>query len=156
MPTPNVYSLLDLLGSFYHPLVGSFTFAGEIGVGSVSFEKSTVRTLLDVAGDGGIMTSALVGNQGICHVEIQQVSPLQGFLQSWVNALYTHQRAGDVSTWAAATLRFSSIVDQSTHDCSGVSPTKEPTIVYGPQGAKLTWELLCADISSVTAATLNL
>jgi hypothetical protein len=154
---PTVYSSLrDLVGVMFHPLVGSFTFAGELGVGSISFEKSTTRSTLDVAGDGAVMISALPGGNGIVHLEIQQVSSLQGYLQTWANALYAAQRLGDVSLWASATMTFTSVVDQSTHVAYGVSPTKEPTKVYGSQGARLSWELLAADLVSLTAATLNL
>jgi hypothetical protein len=153
---PNVYSLSSIVGIFSHPLVGGFSFAGEIGVGSISFEKTTTRTVLDVAGDGAIMTSALPGNNGLVRIDIQQVSPFQGYLTAWVNALYAAQSLGDVSTWALGTLNFTSIVDGSVHIAVGVSPTKEPVWAYGAQGQHLTWELLAADLVSIAPAVLNL
>lgn len=153
---PAVYSLSDIVGVIAHPLVGTFTIHGEVGLGSISFEKTTTRTVLDVAGDGTIMTSALPGNNGIVHLECQQTSPMQGYLTAWVDALYAAQSVGDVSTWALGTINFTSIIDGSTHIAIGVSPTKEPTKVYGAQGAHLTWDLLAADLVSITPAVLHI
>jgi hypothetical protein len=151
---PNTYSLMDVQGSFYHPYVGSFTFSGDQGVGSISFEKTVTRSVLDVAGDGGVMGSAIPGRQGIVHIDIQQVSDIHGFLQTWANALDAAQYNGDVSQWFAATLNFTSLVDGSTHTCTGIAPTKDPTKVYGAQGAHLVWDLLSASIISTTSSNL--
>jgi hypothetical protein len=152
--TPNAYSLRDASGSFYHPSIGTITFSGDLGVGSISFEKTVNRTVLDVAGDGGIMGSALPGDNGIIHLEIQQVSPLQGALQTWANALFTAQSQNDVSEWFDGVLTMSFLVDGSIHNCTGVAPTKEPTKVYGAQGAKLVWDLLACRIVSTTPSPL--
>jgi hypothetical protein len=152
----NVYSLADIVGVIFHPKVGSFSFSGEVGLGSISFEKTVTRTVLDVAGDGTIMTSALPGNNGTIHIDVQQVSPMHGYLTAWANGLYSAQSVGDVSTWNLATLNFTSIVDGSTHYAVGVSPLKEPTKAYGAQGAHLTWDLLATDLTSITPYILSI
>jgi hypothetical protein len=54
----------------------------------------------------------------------------------------------DVSTWAAATFGARNIVNNTSHNAVGVSPTKIPDKTYTAQGATVTWELTAAQISN--------
>lgn len=144
------YSFKDTSGSFQHPLLGAFPFAGQIGMGQFTVVMTTEKTAHDVAADGAVMISAMSGDNGSVAIEVQQTSDLHTFLLAWYNTVKTLMDQGDVTNWATATLTLRSIVDGSTHICRGISPSKIPDKVYAAQGQRITWNLMCADIQNVT------
>ena len=143
------YSFKNTIGAFAHPLVGAFSFAGQIGAGQFVVTMATERTVHDTAADGTVMPSYLAGDSGSVSIEVQQTSDFHAFLMEWYNAAKTQADGGDVSNWANATLTIRSTVDGSTHICSGGSPSKIPDKVYAAQGGRLTWVLMFADIQSL-------
>lgn len=140
------YALKSVVGSFTHPVAGTFTFAGQIGVGSIEIAMSTDRSVQDVAGDGAVMTSAVAGRNGSFTLSIQQTSELDQFLLAYFNILDTAFNLDDVSQWTTAAVFVQDLVTGNQHILSGVSPTKPPNRPYGSRGAMLSWVLLASDI----------
>lgn len=137
------YGFTDLVGSIHSDLVGDFIFTGE-GVGSVSVSKSTERSAQDVAADGSVMVSKIAGNNGTVTIEVQQAAPLHFWLLNWFNAHW----AAKTSNWATTTMLLKNTSTGGSHVCSGVSPQKEADVPYQSQGQRVTWTLMCADITN--------
>jgi hypothetical protein len=146
----STYSFKDTSGAFTHPIAGAFRFAGQIGMGQFTVSMSTEKSAHDVAADGAVMISAISGDNGSISIEVQQTSDLHRFLLSWYNTIKTLMDNGDVTTWASAQLTLRTILDGSTHICTGISPSKVPDKTYAAQGQRLTWTLMCGDIQNVT------
>lgn len=142
------YSFKDTTGGFNDPLAGPFAFAGQIGAGRFVVSMHTDRTVLDTAADGLVMPSAVAGKSGSLSIEMQQTSPFHKFLLDWMNLLTQAFDNADVSDWAGATVSLINTVDGSTHTLTGVAPTKIPDKTYGPQGERLTWVLLAANVEN--------
>jgi len=140
------YSFKDLAGALFHPLVGGFALnGGNIGLGRITIEMTTERTVHDVSADGSVMVSYIAGDNGTMDIEVQQTSDLHDFLVTWFNAVKVPADLGDVSTWAAMTASTRNLVDGTSHYLSGMSPTKLPNKVYAAQGEKLVWHLMAAN-----------
>lgn len=146
----STYSFKDTSGAFNHPLVGAFSFSGQIGFGQFSISMAVEQTVHDIAADGAVMISAVAGDPGSISIEVQQTSALHSFLLAWYNAIKLLRDSGDVTNWAAASLTLRNLVDGSTHVATGIAPTKIPDKIYAAQGQRLTWVLLCADIQNLT------
>jgi hypothetical protein len=144
------YSFKDLSGGFSHPFVGSFLFAGQIGMNQVTIAMATDKTVHDLAADGTVMPSYIPGDNGSLAIEVQQTSRLHAFLLGWYNLIKIAADAGDVSNWATAAVTVRSLVDGSQHQISGISPSRIPDKVYAQQGQKLTWNLMAADVQNIT------
>jgi hypothetical protein len=142
------YSFKDLTGSFTHPLVGDFPFAGQIGMGQATVDMATDRTTHDLAADGTVMPSYIAGDNGSISIEVQQTSDLNSFFLQWLNACKTEADAGNPTNWAAGALTLRNTVDGSGHDCNGISPQKFPARTYAAGGGKFTWVLMAADIQN--------
>jgi len=144
------YSFKDVTGNFNDTDVGTFDFAGDIGVGQFTVEMATDKSEHNVAADGAVMISAIAGDNGQVSVEVQQNSLLNTYLVDWYNAKKTRMMQNDVSTFddLALTLRY--ILDGTTHVCRGITPLRLPAKVYAARGQMLTWTLLCADIQTMT------
>jgi Bacteriophage KPP10, Structural protein ORF10 len=145
-----VYSFKDTSGNMSDPDVGSFQFAGNIGMGQFTVEMATEKSDHNVASDGSVMVSAIAGDNGHVMIEVQQTSQLHTFLVKWYNAKNTGMKNGNVTNFASAALTLRNIIDGSTHVCKGITPQRMPPKVYARQGQMLTWTLMCADIQTVT------
>lgn len=152
MSAVTTYSFADTVGSISNPLgiPTNFIFSGQLGVGAFHIGYTVDRSTIDVAADGAIMISSLPGNNGTFTVEAQQTSTIHAFLFALFNALISAQALGDVSNWAATTVLITSVVDKTQHALTGVCFTKPPDIPYGAQGARITWNLLAAQVVTVT------
>lgn len=144
----NQYSFKDSSGAFTHPLAGTFSFFGQIGIGQFTVEMTTEKSTDDVAADGNVMVSAIAGDNGHVTIEVQQTSSLHSFLLNWYNQLLLLLNQGDVVNWATAQLTLRNLVDGSQHICNGVHPSRIPPKTYAAQGGKITWTLMCADIQN--------
>lgn len=138
------YSFTDLAGSISHPTFGSYIFDGT-GVGSVTVTKSTDRTTHDIAADGSVMVSKIAGNNGAVSIEVQQTSSIHKWLLAWFNALWQLP----TSEWASTSIMLRNTATGTRHICSGISPQKEPDTPYQAQGQRVTWTLLCAEITNL-------
>lgn len=137
------YSFGDLVGSVSHPTIGTYIFSGE-GTGSVSVSKATERTAHDIAADGSVMVSKVPGNNGTVIIECQQTSAIHKWLCAWFNALWLL----DTTEWAASSIFLRNASTKTSHVCRGVSPLKEADTPYAAQGQRVTWTLMCAEITN--------
>lgn len=138
------YSFTDLAGSISHPTFGAYLFDGT-GIGSVTISKATDRTAHDVAADGSVMVSKIAGNNGTVTIECQQTSAIHKWLLAWFNVLWQLP----TSEWASTSLTLRNGATGTRHIISGVSPQKEPDTPYQSQGQRVTWNLMCAEITNL-------
>lgn len=138
------YSFTDLAGSISHPTFGAYLFDGT-GIGSVTISKATDRTAHDVAADGSVMVSKIAGNNGTLTIECQQTSAIHKWLLAWFNVLWQLP----TSEWASTSLTLRNSATGTRHIISGVSPQKEPDTPYQSQGQRVTWNLMCAEITNL-------
>lgn len=149
------YSFKDTTGSFEHPDVGVFPFAGQIGAGEFIVVMSTERSAHNVAADGAVVVSYVAGDNGALEIQVQQTSPLHAFLLSWFNTIKTAANNGNVLNWAGATVTLRNLVDGSEHKLKGVSPSKIPDKTYAAQAGMLIWRLMAADVQSIIGSLAN-
>jgi Protein of unknown function (DUF3277) len=147
----NVYSFKDVTGAFAHPLAGTFTFYGQIGMGQFVVSMDTEKTSHQIAADGTVMVSAIAGDNGRVTIEVQQTSLLHSFLLTWYNLVVTAFNNSDTSNFASAALTIRSVTDNSSHILTGVSPSKIPDKTYAAQGQTVTWTLMAAEVKSIAA-----
>ncbi len=138
------YSFTDLAGSISHPTFGAYLFDGT-GIGSVTISKATDRTAHDIAADGSVMVSKIAGNNGTVTIECQQTSAIHKWLLAWFNVLWQLP----TSEWASTSLTLRNSATGTRHIISGVSPQKEPDTPYQSQGQRVTWTLMCAEITNL-------
>ena len=138
------YSFTDLAGSISHPTFGAYLFDGT-GIGSVTISKATDRTAHDVAADGSVMVSKIAGNNGTLTIECQQTSAIHKWLLAWFNVLWQLP----TSEWASTSLTLRNSATGTRHIISGVSPQKEPDTPYQSQGQRVSWTLMCAEITNL-------
>ncbi len=148
MAGQSTYSFMDVIASFFHPIVGTFTMNGNQGMGRFVVTNTTDRTQISVSADGAPMVSSIAGDNGSVAIEAQQTSDLHAFLLTWANTLYAAQRQGDVSTWASATIEIRSVLNGRVHILTGVCPSKIPDQTYEQAGQNYTWTLLAANIQN--------
>ena len=138
------YSFADLAGAINHPTFGSYLFDGT-GVGSVTVSKATDRTAHDIAADGSVMVSKIAGNNGTVTIECQQTSAIHKWLSAWFNALWQLP----TSEWASTSMTLRNTATGTRHIISGISPQKEPDTPYQSQGQRVSWTLMCAEITNL-------
>ena len=138
------YSFAVLAGSINHPTFGSYLFDGT-GVGSVTVAKATDRTAHDIAADGSVMVSKIAGNNGTVTIECQQTSAIHKWLSAWFNALWQLP----TSEWASTSMTLRNTATGTRHIISGISPQKEPDTPYQSQGQRVSWTLMCAEITNL-------
>ena len=97
-----------------------------------------------MSADGSVMVSKIAGNNGTVTLEVQQTSPLNKWLNQWFQKLWNNK----TSKWASTTIFIQNTELGVSHLCTGVSPSKEPDTPYGQQGGRVTWQLMCADITT--------
>ena len=131
-------------GSINHPTFGSYLFDGT-GVGSVTVSKATDRTAHDIAADGSVMVSKIAGNNGTVTIECQQTSAIHKWLSAWFNALWQLP----TSEWASTSMTLRNTATGTRHIISGISPQKEPDTPYQSQGQRVSWTLMCAEITNL-------
>lgn len=143
-PNQSTYSFTDISATISHPSYGSFSLQGE-GVGEMTVNKVTDRSVHDVASDGSIMTSKIAGNNGQVTINAQQTSPLH----KWLHGLFNYLWQADTSEWAQITMTVEAPKMGKQHYCNGGSFLKETDNPYQSQGQRLAWTLLFADIKTL-------
>jgi hypothetical protein len=144
----STYAFKNIVGSFTHPDVGLYAFAGQIGVKQMTITNSVERGMIDVASDGAIMVSYVAGANGTIDIEMQQQSSLHEFLTTWANTVFTLADNGDASNFAAAAILIKDLLTGQSKSLTGVFPVKIPDVPYGHAGATLTWRMLAAEVVS--------
>lgn len=142
------YSFSGVSMAFSHPYVGDYAFSGKQGKGQITISMATEKTVMDVAADGGVMPSYIMGDNGTFTIELQQTSDFHAWLLKYYNKIKVNADAGNPRNWAAASCSVRSLVDGAWHSMTGVAPVKLSDKVYASQGQKVTWQFAAADIQS--------
>jgi hypothetical protein len=144
-----MYSFKDVTVSLSHPLAGEFILFGQMGIGQIGIEMGTEQTVIDIAGDGAAMVSAIPGDNGKVTIEAQQTSPTHKWLLAWYNVVNTLKNQGDVSNWATMAILINSLLDGSQHMIRNAAPQMVPQKTYAKQGGNVTWTLLSPSITNL-------
>lgn len=135
-------------------VVASLNFAGIIpivitgqGTGSIDTSMSGEKTVHDVAADGSVMVSKILGNNGTIALSLQQTSSAHKLLLLWYNYILN----APSNEWANNTITIRNNVLGETIVATGVSPQKLPDKPYQAQGQKVTWNLMAAEIIQLPA-----
>lgn len=138
------YGFQDVTVAFSSPgTVGNASSVGA-GIGTISINMTTEKTVHEVSADGQVMVSKILGNNGTIVLSLQQTSQLHKYLLSWYNYINS-STATENWTAMAITISSSLLVDKTV--CTGVSPQKLPDRAYAAQGANVTWSLMAAEIT---------
>jgi hypothetical protein len=144
----NTYSFKSLTGVLTNPVFGatiSLT-GGSIGAGSFTVRMTTTRTTHDVAADGTVMPSYVAGDNGEVDINVQESSALHTSLLALWNQCLLAANNDDVSGWAATSISFRMLTDQTQHTLTGCSFDKVPDKPYEASGKQITWKLMAANI----------
>ena len=140
------YSFEDVSVVFSHPGFGQFIATGS-GLGSITTDMTTDRTIQDVAADGSVMISKVKARNGTISISIQQTSTFH----QWLIKLYNYLETADTSKWAETKVIIRTPVMNELETCTGVSFGKLPSNPRQAQGQNLTWSLMAADIQREAA-----
>ena len=142
------YSFKDVVGAISNPLFGVSILltGGNIGNGSITISMGTERTTHDIAADGTVMPSYIAGNNGTVTIECQQTSVLHKALLNLYNLAATAADLDDIAGWAATNISIRTLLDGSSHQCTGVSFSKVPEKTYKAPGGNITWSFMAANI----------
>jgi hypothetical protein len=139
----NTYSFEDVTVAFSSPTVGNFASTGA-GIGTIAIDMTTEKTVQEVAADGTVMVSKILGENGTVVLSVQQTSQLQKLLLNWYR--YANSVLNPLSAWTDMIVTISSVNLGETTTCTGVSPQKLPGHQYQAQGQLISWTLMCANI----------
>lgn len=140
------YSFMDLTGAFVSPVVGTFLFSGNMGVGKIVVANTTEHGKMDTAPDGTVMPIYVAGNAGTVSIECQQTSAFHKYMLAWFNILNTAARNNDLTHWATSSILLRNVLLGTAHDAQYVSPVKVGDISYAESPTGITWNLLSADL----------
>jgi hypothetical protein len=136
----------------FDAVTATFNFAGVIpititgqGAGSIDTSMSGDKTVHDVAADGSVMVSKVLGNNGTIALSIQQTSPAHRLLRLWYNYLLN----SSASVWAENSITIRDSLNSTTIMATGVSPQKKPDIPYKAQGQQVVWNFMAAEITEL-------
>ena len=121
--------------------------------GSLAFKSSLIIFWIigflsathDIAADGSVMVSKIAGNNGTVTIECQQTSAIHKWLSAWFNALWQLP----TSEWASTSMTLRNTATGTRHIISGISPQKEPDTPYQSQGQRVSWTLMCAEVTNL-------
>lgn len=137
----STYSFADVSVVVANPVYGQYIATGA-GLGSITTDMTTERTVHDVAADGSIMVSKIKGRNGTIAMAIQQTSDFN----DWLQKLYNFLESAPTSYWASTSIYIRSPIMGDVEICTGVSFGKQPSKPRQAEGQKLTWTLMAADI----------
>ncbi|MCB2297797.1 phage protein [Clostridium tagluense] len=138
------YSFQDVTAAFSCPSVGAASSTGA-GIGTISINMATEKTVHEVAADGNVMISKILGDNGTVALSLQQTSQLHKYLLNWYN--YINSKSSAIKAWASMVITISSANLGDKTICTGVSPQKLADRPYQAQGQLVTWTLMCAEIT---------
>lgn len=140
----STYSFTDITATLSHLSYGSYSLNGD-GTGDMTVNKTTDRTVQDVAADGHIMISKIAGNNGSVVINAQQSSGLH----NWLQGLFNYLVGASTKEWAQLTMNINSLVMHKTYVCTGGAFVKEPDEPFQAQGQRVAWTILFADIQKL-------
>ncbi|MDQ7094214.1 DUF3277 family protein [Desulfosporosinus sp. PR] len=137
----NTYSFSDVSAVIIHPSFGQYIATGA-GLGSITTDMTTDRTIHDIAADGNVMVTKVRARNGTISIAIQQTSSLH----QWLTKLYNYLESASTDQWAGIIVSIRTPAMAELETCTGVSFTKLPSSPRQQQGQNLTWSLIAADI----------
>ena len=140
------YSFGDVTATLNFTGIVPITVSGE-GTGSIDTTMAGDKTSHDIAADGMVMISKVLGNNGTIALNIQQTSSTHKLLLLWYNYILGASSA----EWANNSITIRNNVLGETIVATGVSPQKLPDKPYQAQGQKVTWNLMAAEITQLPA-----
>jgi len=143
----NTYSFQDVNVAFKSASVGAFSSTGA-GIGSISVDMATEKTVHEVAADGTVMVSKILGDNGTVVIAVQQTSHLHKLLMGWYN--FVNSTSNPLAAWTDMSITISSANLGDTTICTGVSPQKLPNRPYQAQGQLVSWTLMSAEITQTS------
>ena len=146
MAKTSTYSFGDVTATLNFAGIIPYSITGE-GTGSIDITMATEKTSHDIAADGSVMVSKILGDNGSVAISLQQTSTAHKMLLLWYNYL----KAASSSEWANNSMVIRNNVYGETIVCTGVSPQNKPGISFQAQGQKVTWTLMAADIQHLPA-----
>ncbi|HWQ41323.1 MAG TPA: phage protein [Desulfosporosinus sp.] len=135
------YSFGDVSAVVSHPNFGQRIATGE-GLGSITTEMTTDRSIQDVAADGAIMVTKVKARNGTISISVQQTSSFH----QWLIKLYNYLEATNTASWAGIKVIIRTPGMKELETCTGVSFTKLPSNPRQAQGQNITWSFMAADI----------
>lgn len=142
-----VYSFADVALIVSHPQVGRYVAHGP-GIGSLKVTMSTENSKHDVAADGSVMVSKVLGSNGTLDIDIQQTSDFDRWLLNAYN--YAYQAAP--GEWAEFAFTLRSPLMGDLINGSGVSFQIRPERPFEAEGQHVTWTMMAAQINPVNVA----
>ena len=146
MASHTTYSFGDVTASLNFAGIIPLTVTGA-GAGSIDTTMAGEKTAHDVAADGTVMISKILGNNGSISLNIQQASSTHKNLLLWYNYILN----APSSEWANNSITIRNNVIGETLIATGVSPQKLPDKPYQSQGQRVTWNLMAAEITQLPA-----
>lgn len=140
------YSFADVSMVISHPAVGQYVASG-VGLGSITVSMTTDRSAHDVAADGSVMVSKIMGRNGTLTVSAQQTSDLH----KWLLKLYNYLEQAPANEWAGISITVRARSMQDLIRSTGVSFQKLPDRPYQAQGQQVSWVLMAADVDQSVA-----
>ena len=140
----STYSFEAVTATLNFSGVVPITITGK-GAGSITTSMSGEKTAHDIAADGTVMISKLLGNNGSIALSIQQTSSVHKLLLLW----YNYVLAADASVWADNSITIRDSINKTTITAIGVSPQKKPDKPYQAQGQQIVWNFMAATITEL-------
>ena len=138
----DTYSFGDIDFIITHPSRGQYSLQGE-GGGSITVAQANDVTTHDTAADGRVMVSKIATNNGNITINIQQISPLN----RWMEQLYVYLRNAPSNEWAVMTIMVYDRINGERVTCNGVSFQRRAERTYQAQGQQRSWQLMTTDIT---------
>ena len=108
---------------------------------------TTERTVHELAADGSVMITKVMGRNGTISLAVQQTSALN----KWLTRLYNYLEAAGTDQWAGTTIIVRAPMMQDLITCIGVTFGKLPSKPFQVNGQTITWALMAADIQQDVA-----
>lgn len=142
----STYSFGDVTASLNFAGVLPISITGQ-GAGSIDISMAGEKTAHDLAADGSVMVSKVLGNNGNIAISIQQSSAAHKLLLLW----YNYVLAASSAEWANNSITVRNHVLGETTIATGVSPQKLPDKPYKAQGQQVVWNFMAAEIIQLPA-----
>ena len=137
------YSFSDIQAVITHPSFSSMSIYNE-GVGDMTFNKTNVNTVHDLAADGSVMVSKIVAKNGSVIINAQQTSNLHRYF----NDLFNYLESAPTDEWSQIQLDLRAPKLHEQKICVGGSFQKQGDTPYQQQGQRVSWTLMFAQISN--------
>lgn len=124
----------------------TYTATGK-GVGQVTITPATERTVQDVAADGAIMNSKVLGANGTVAFNVQQTSQFH----QWLLDEFNYAVAAPAGKWAGYTVTITAPSMAVKLTMSGAAFQNLPDFSFQADGQQYSWTLTYSDLTATNA-----